>query len=708
MDGQVKKRRTLESIKQILLRESLNQPLIIIFEDLHWIDQQTQEFLNLFADSIGTAKILLLVNYRPEYSHQWNSKTYYTQLRLDPLGRESADEMLTSLLGDATELAPLKRLIIDETEGTPFFIEEIVQALFEDGTLVGNGVVKVARPLTQIKVPPTVQAVLASRIDRLPSHDKELLQTLSVLGREFPGGLVRRVMHNSDNELEAILARLQSGEFIYEQPAFPEPEYIFKHALTQEVAYQSLLIERRKQLHESAGQSLESMYANQLDDHLNELAHHYSRSGNAAKATEYLCRASEQAIERSANAEAITQLTLALDLIKTLPDDAARKRQETSCQLALGGVLVIATNPGNPEVERVFSRARHLSAQTQDDAQLFHALAGLWFRRQVVGEVEDSLEIAEQLLALGRRVDDLVELKFAHSAVAQSRLYLGDFTLSADHIARSEKIISAEHRAASYHIGDAPSRWLSISAITFWQVGYPDQALARTRESLALADQLSHGYVSAVTRLFCGYFCANCRRIQDALGHAETTIPPAVEYGFSTALPQLLVQRGWALVHLGRVKEGLDQIGRGTAILPPTARGLEHLFRRLVVDAYLQARCPDDGLHVVNEGLQWGTRRMDTAELYRLKGELLLVQDPRAQAQAAICFRKAIEIAKSQQAKSWELRAAMSLARLLRDTNRRDEGRTALAEIYGWFTEGFDTADLKDAKALLNELEQES
>src|SRR5450631_114230 len=237
MDGQIRKRRTLEAIKRIALRESLNQPLMVIFEDLHWIDEQTQELLNLLADSIGTTKILLLVNYRPEYSHQWNSKTYYTQLRLDPLGKDSAEEMLSALLGDGLDLVPLKRLIIERTEGTPFFIEEIVQALFEGGVLQRNGVVKLAKSMSAVKVPATVQAVLAARIDRLPAEEKELLQTLAVLGREFPLGLVRHVTVKPDDELERMLARLQAGEFIYEQPALGELEYVFKHALTQEVAY---------------------------------------------------------------------------------------------------------------------------------------------------------------------------------------------------------------------------------------------------------------------------------------------------------------------------------------------------------------------------------------------------------------------------------------------------------------------------------------
>src|SRR5271168_2700374 len=194
MDGRIRKRRTLEAIKRIVLRESLNQPLMVIFEDLHWIDEATQEFLNLLADSLGTAKVLLLVNYRPEYSHQWSSKTYYTQLRLDPLGNESAEEMLLALLGDGNELVALKRLIIERTEGNPFFAEEIVQALFEDGVLQRNGTVKLAKSMRAVKVPATVQAILASRIDRLPREERELLQTLAVIGREFALSLVRRMV----------------------------------------------------------------------------------------------------------------------------------------------------------------------------------------------------------------------------------------------------------------------------------------------------------------------------------------------------------------------------------------------------------------------------------------------------------------------------------------------------------------------------------
>ena len=320
VDGQLKKRRTLEAIKRMLLRESLNQRLMMIFEDLHWIDEATQEFLNLLADSLGTAKLLLLVNYRPEYSHQWNSKTYYTQLRVDPLGKDGADEMLTALLGDGKDLLPLKRLIIERTEGNPFFMEEIVQVLIDEGALVRNRAgVRLTKPLDALKIPPTVQGILAARMDRLPADAKELLQTLAVTGREFPLSLVYAVVAKSDEELNRLLNDLQMGEFIYEQPAVGDAEYIFKHALTQEAAYNSLLIERRKHLHERVGASLETLYANSLDDHLTELAHHYARSADPTKATEYCRRACQQSSDRGSYAEAVMQFETALARLQKCP-----------------------------------------------------------------------------------------------------------------------------------------------------------------------------------------------------------------------------------------------------------------------------------------------------------------------------------------------------------------------------------------------------
>ncbi|MBV8360869.1 MAG: AAA family ATPase, partial [Deltaproteobacteria bacterium] len=252
MDGQIRRRRTLEAIKRIMLRESLNQPLIVLFEDLHWMDAESEAMLTLLADAIATARILLLVNYRPEYRHALTNKSYYTQLRLDPLGQEGAEQMVSMLIGDDSSLAPVRRLVIERTEGNPFFIEEIIQALFEEGVLARNGEVRLAKSLSETKVPATVQGVLASRIDRLSPAEKDLLQALSVIGREFSLPLVAGVVRASEAELNQRLAALQLAEFIYEQPAVSEIEYTFRHALTQEVAYNSILLERRRQIHERA------------------------------------------------------------------------------------------------------------------------------------------------------------------------------------------------------------------------------------------------------------------------------------------------------------------------------------------------------------------------------------------------------------------------------------------------------------------------
>jgi predicted ATPase len=309
---------------------------VVIFEDLHWIDAHTQALLDLLADSIANARVLLLVNYRPEYRHEWTNKSHYVQLGLNPLGRESAVELATALLGDAVELKPLKRLIIERTGGNPFFIEEIVQALFDEGALIRNGVVKVTRSLSQLRLPPTVQGILAARIDRQPGERKQLLQTLAVIGRESSLGLLTQVAAYPDMQLVRMLTELRAADFIYEQPSGIGVEYVFKHALTQEVAYNSLLIERRKQIHERAGKVLESIFAAQVDDHLTQLAHHYSHTDNIEKAIEYLGRAGQQAIQRSANADAIVSLTAALDLLQKLPEGSELIQRELLLQLTLG------------------------------------------------------------------------------------------------------------------------------------------------------------------------------------------------------------------------------------------------------------------------------------------------------------------------------------------------------------------------------------
>jgi class 3 adenylate cyclase len=437
MDPQVKRRRTFDAIKRIIVRESLNQPTHVIFEDLHWIDSETQALLDLLADSIANSRVLLLVNYRPEYRHGWANKSYYSQFRLEALGRESASEMLSALLGDGIELAPFKRLVIERTEGNPFFIEEMVQALFDEGALVRNGVVKVTRSLSQLRLPPTVQGILASRIDRLSAEQKELLQTLAVIGRESPLGLVRQVTSQVDTELERMLAELQASEFIYEQPALAGAQYIFKHALTQEVAYGSVLVERRRLLHERTGEAIEALFRARIDDHLAELAHHYSRTTNTRKAVEYLVRAGSQAAARSAYSEAITRLSSALDFLKHLPDDAERARQELSVQSVLGLSLAIAKGFAAAELEPVYARARELCAKVRDPALTFRPLQLQWLRRYWKMELHDALELADELLATAEEVEDPAMLLTGNYARGTTLYFLGELISAKKHLEKA-------------------------------------------------------------------------------------------------------------------------------------------------------------------------------------------------------------------------------------------------------------------------------
>jgi class 3 adenylate cyclase len=321
MGPQVRRRRMHEAIKRILFKESVDQPLMLIFEDLHWIDGETQSLLNLLTDSLATARILLLVNYRPEYQHQWSSRTYYTQLRLDPLGRENAEEMLSSLLGNEPELASIRHLIIERTEGNPFFIEETIQALLDDGALVRNGHVSLTRPLAQLTIPATVQAILAARIDRLPPPAKELLQIMAVLvlGKELPLKLITQVRGENEEQLDPLLSDLQAGEFIYEQASAAGRAFVFKHSLTEEVAYNSVLAERRRSIHEQAGAAIETLHAAQLEDWYADLAHHYLRTSNGAKAVRYAYLAAEQALNRGAYPEAASTYEQGSSCSKSCP-----------------------------------------------------------------------------------------------------------------------------------------------------------------------------------------------------------------------------------------------------------------------------------------------------------------------------------------------------------------------------------------------------
>ena len=391
MDAQIRRQWPFEALKKLFLRESLNQPLILIFEDLHWIDSETQGFLDILSEGVASVRVLLLVNCRPEYKHEWGQKTYYAQLRLAPLGKNEAEELLTFQLGGEVSLQALKALILEKTEGTPFFIEEMVQTLVEEGALSGErGRYHLETTPTELHISPTVQGVLAARIDRLAAEEKELLQQLAVIGRQFPASLVKRVVLQPEDELYRVLSSPQVKEFLYEQPAFPESEYLFKHALTQEVAYGTVLQAQRKALHERTAQAIEVLYTDKLEDHYSELAHHYQRSANADKAVEYPGLAGQQAVQKAANEEAVNLLVAALEALGRLPDTAERAQQELTLHLSLWPAFMATKGRAAMEVKRAYVRARELCQQMERGSLLFQAINGLWTVEIMRGNYETA------------------------------------------------------------------------------------------------------------------------------------------------------------------------------------------------------------------------------------------------------------------------------------------------------------------------------
>jgi len=721
LDPPQRSRRTLDGVKRLLLRESQVQPLCLVFEDLQWIDSETQAFLDNLIESLPTTRLLLLVNYRPEYQHGWGSKTFYTQLRLDPLTPESAEELLQALLGTDASLEPLKRLLIERTQGNPFFLEESVRTLVETNALVGErGSYRLTQDLPMIQVPATVQAVLAARIDRLPPEDKRLLQSASVIGEDVPFTLLHPLVEMSEEELHRSLNRLLADEFLYETSLFPDLEYTFKHALTYQVAYKSVLTERRRVLHGLTAQAIEGLYRDLLEEHYSDLAHHYSRSGNVEKAVEYLKLAGQQAGQRSANVEAISHLTKGLELLNALPDTVDRTQKELDLQTTLGLALMATEGYAAPRVEKAYTRARELCQQVGETSQLFPVLRGLCSFYLIRGKLETARELAEELMSLARNAQDPTLLLQAHRALGTALFYHGEVGLSEAHLEQAITLYdSHQYRSHAFldYLTDPGVACLSNAALALWLLGYPNQAHQRSYQALTLAQALRDPHTLAFTLHFAAWLHQFRREGQLTQERAEAVTALSAEQGFPVWLAQGTVLRGWALAEQGQEEEGSVQIRQGMTTWQATGAELNRpYFLALLAEAYEKAGHRKEGLTVLAEALatvdRTGERNYE-AELYRLKGKLLLTQESKNQkekgknknvSEAEACFRSALEIARRQSAKSLELRAVLSMSRLWQRQGKTEEAHQMLAEIYGWFTEGFDTADLKEAKALLEEL----
>ncbi|QYY34285.1 AAA family ATPase (plasmid) [Cupriavidus pinatubonensis] len=715
MDPQMRRQRTFEAMKRLIVRESLAQPLVLIIEDLQWLDSETEAFLGFLGERVPSARILLLVNYRPEYRHDCGGRSCYTQLRLDPLGKTEARDLLHALLGDAAGLGPLEQLILAQTEGNPFFIEEVVQTLVEEEVLRGErGHFRVEQIPTALHIPTTVQGVLATRIDRLPHAAKVLLQSLAVIGKVFPRSLLARVVDQPADTTKSLLTKLQDGEFIYEQPAFPEVEYSFKHALTQEVAYGTLLSERRRALHERTAEAIEALYGAQLEEHCSELAHHFSRSGNAKKAVEYLHCAGRQSMQRFANVEAVAHLTTALDLLKTLPAGTERARQQLDLHIALGPAWMATNGLAAPEVEGTYTEALTLCRQLRDTTKLFPALMGLRTYFLVRGELTTARDLGQQLVALAQQAHNPELLAQGHRALGVSLLALGELNAARKQFEQALAHYAPGQCKSPSFLLEAGVQALAFLALDLWLLGYPDQALTRSQDMLALAQTLSSPPDSANALTFSAEIHLNRGETQPMEDLAEALLALTAEHCLPFWRTYGTVLAGWTLVAQGRTAEGIENMQQGLSAYRAIGAGIwQTHFLALLAEAYRRAGQVEAGLQMLSEALAVADRtheRLYEAELYRLKGELTLMQpcstgEYQAATDAEACFQQAIAIARRQGARSLELRAVIALSRLWKRQGKRPDARDTLAEYYGRFTEGFDTVDLREAKALLTEFD---
>jgi tetratricopeptide (TPR) repeat protein len=586
-------------------------------------------------------------------------------------------------------------------------MEEIVRALVEQGVLVRNGATRLTKPLTKIDVPPTVHGILASRIDALPASEKNLLQTLAIIGKDFPLNLVRHITASLGDRLEPMLKSLRAGEFIYEQPALGEAEYIFKHALTQEVAYNSVLMERRRLLHERTGEAIEALFKERIDDHLAELAHHYSHSANTRKAVEYLSRAGSQSADRFAYSEAIIRLSSALELLKHLPDDDARARQELSVQSVLGRSIGVVKGFAAAELEPVYARARELCAQIRDPALTFRIFYGQWLMRWWKLELNTALGLAAEILAVAEEVKDPAMLLSGNCARGTTLFFLGEFVPANEHLEKALAVFDLRQPLPE-ELEARRLDALSFLYFSLWGLGYPDRAWTISREMLEMAQRSSDPNVLAQASCFEAIHNLVRGDSTAAQKHAEESMALTEERGLVSFSAMATTVNGAALIVQGRYEEGLAGMRRGISAWRATGGTPQAWYYSYLAIGLGGIGRSEEGLQLLEDGLASVAKtgeQLSNTSLHHFKGELLLAQSASDSVEAERCFRTAIEIARRQNARLAELRATTSLARLLDKQGKRNEARVMLGEIYGWFTEGFDTADLKDAKALLDELE---
>jgi class 3 adenylate cyclase/predicted ATPase len=675
------------------------QPLLMLWEDIHWSDPTTLESLDLLIDRAATLRVLMILTFRPEFTPPWVGRPHVTLLSLNRLPPRHRAEMIAHVTGGKTLPKKIADQIIDRTDGVPLFIEELTKSVVESGRMTDAG--------DHLAIPTTLQGSLLARLDRL-APVREVAQIGAALGRQFSHELISAVSRMPPQELDDALARLVRAELIFRRGTPPDAEYTFKHALVQDAAYSTLLRGRRQQLHASIVSVLEKQFPGTGETQPELLAHHCTRAGLIEKGVTYRHRAGRHAMARSAMIEAVAQLAQGLELLPGLPAGDERDQLELDVQVALGAAFAATKGFAALEVGRAYERARELCRQGADHPELPAVLWGLYVYHLHRSGVHAAYDVAEELLRIAEQRGDPAACAVGHRCLAVGAMHRGNQQLALAHFELSlAPYDRADHRSPVFLADIRVASLNFIPLILLWR-GEIDQAIARSRAAFAAAQELGDAYtLSHVFHLNCWLY----QHLHDSTTvreRAEAAMKLTAEHGFPVWEVCAAFWHGWALAAAGEVKAGSAQMRSALA----ANKGLGFVNQipfllGVLADIRTQAGDPTEARDLLTEALGIVDRTQERwfeAELHRLRAEALLASSPCDSAEAEASLSHALAVAREQEARFWELRAATSLARLWRDHDKRIEARDLLAPIYGSFTEGFDTRDLKEAAALLAEL----
>jgi class 3 adenylate cyclase/tetratricopeptide (TPR) repeat protein len=703
---QRQKERTLEVLFEQLEGLAARQPVLAVYEDVHWIDPTTLEMLDLFVARIQALRVLVLVTFRPEFVPPWSGYAHVTHLPLNRLGRRQGAALVSRLTAGKALPAEVEDQILAKTDGVPLFVEELTKVVLGSGLLreVGDHY-ELTGPLPPVAIPTTLHDSLMARLDRL-APVKEVAQIGAIIGREFSHELLDAVTPLDTAELNGALSELVGAELIFRHGTATEVTYSFKHAMVQEAAYQSLLKSKRLELHGRIASVLQERFPDVAQQRPEELARHLTEAGLIESAVDQWHKAGQQAADRSANLEAIAQLKKALELLKALPESRARDEKEAAVQITLGVPLIALKGYGGSEVQEVYARALELCRKTGTTGDLFPVLRGQWNWHLLRSDMTTTSRLATQLADLAQKQRDADALVAAHRAVGSTLLFVGNFAEAKQRLEHGlVHYDRRRHRSYTTAYGEDPGvvcRLYAAWCMDF--LGYREEALRQMDHALALARELAHPFSLAFALSVSQYLRVQRREPAAAAELADAARLLCSQHGFAQWTAQAIFQRGWASFALGEEEEGLAEMRRGLAAWQAMGALLTPFWFAHLAEAYVALGERDAAESLISDALEEIARngsRYFEAEIHRVRGELHWPSDHDV---AAACFDQALQIARDQDSKLLELRAVTSLARLWVEQGERQKAHDLLAPVYGWFTEGFDTADLKDAKALLNEL----